>query len=70
MSSLVQSILELPTIRLFEIFFFSLLLVLVISTIAMLGKTTQQHTEDIQRLYQIITKAPPPLPRKTPKKKE
>ena len=70
MSSLIQSILNLPTVQLFEIFIFSILLVIVVATIATLGKTTQMNQKDIRQLYLMVDSKRKDLYKIAPKKKE
>ena len=69
-SSLIQSILDLPTVQLFEICIFSILLVIVVATIATLGKTTQMNQADIRRLYEMVDSKAKDLYKIAPKKKE
>lgn len=69
-SSLIQNILDLPTVQLFEILIFSILLVIVVATIATLGKTTQMNQANIRQLYEIVDSKANDLYKIAPKKKE
>ncbi len=54
MSSLMQTISELPRVHQIEIFFFSLFSVLLIGAIVMLWKITQVHSNDIHLIYRML----------------
>jgi len=73
MSSLMQTIFELPRVHQIEIFFFSLFSVLLIGAIVMLWKITQVHSDDIHQIYKMLrSKAQPSQGKKkqASKKKE